>query len=98
MPSRSLMDCASTGYDLKGAAAAAERGSEESIPDAQYLYALFLYTGSAGITRDRKTAEELFRLASGEGSKDAAIVVSEMSRNPEDVMEKLLELRLRGEQ
>ena len=98
MPARSLMDCASVGYDLKGAAAAAERGSGESFPDAQYLYALFLYQGAAGVPRDRKTAEELIGLASAGGSKEAAIVQSEMSRNPEDVMERLVGLRLKGEQ
>ena len=98
MPSRNLMDCGSVGYDLKGAAAAAERGSGESIPDAQYLYALFLYTGSAGVARDRSTAEELFRLASAGGSKDASIVVSELANNSEEAMDDLLRLRLRGEQ
>ena len=67
VPARSLMDCGSMDYDMRKAASAAERGAGSAVPDAQYLYALFLYVGEAGVTVDRKTAAELFSLAaSGE--------------------------------
>ena len=44
-PSRRYLDCATPEFDVREAAAQAEKGSAEGNPDAQYLHALFLYTG-----------------------------------------------------
>ena len=98
LPARRFLDCSSTDYDMVKAAKAAEEGAANGDPDAQYLHALFMYNGAGGITEDRKTAEETFSLAMSGGSREATIVSMEFSRNEPEVMDKLLALRLRGEQ
>lgn len=98
IPARRFLDCSVPDYDLSKAAKAAEEGSSQGDPDAQYLYALFMYNGAGGVTEDRKTAEETFALSMSGGSREGTIVSMEFSRNDPDVMEKLLRLRLRGEE
>ncbi len=81
--------------DLRKACAAAEDFAGKDA-DAAYLLGLFRYTGK-GTQTDRKAAVEEFGIAAGMGSAEAAIVAEEISRNPEDVQEKLVDLRFRAE-
>ena len=96
-PSRRYLDCATPEFDVREAAAQAEKGSAEGNPDAQYLHALFLYTGQ-GLVEDRKTAAETFSIAASSGSRPADIVRAELERNEPEVQERLIRLRLRGEE
>ncbi|MCL2295857.1 MAG: hypothetical protein FWC29_02095, partial [Methanomassiliicoccaceae archaeon] len=49
---RSHMERASPGYDMNKAAEMLERLSAEGISDAQYLYSLFLLTGTSAVRDD----------------------------------------------
>jgi len=98
MPARRYMDCTSQEYDLKSAASEAEKGSAESDPDAQYLLALFLLTGSGGCEVDEKTAMDLLEMASAAGSKQAAILKAEISDNDPEDQKDMIRLRFLGEQ
>lgn len=97
-PSRRLMDCASPEFDPRKACSLAEKASLDGDADARYIHGLFLYLGEGGAIADRSTATEAFSLAAAQGHQSASIVSEEIKRNPEDVQEKLMRLRLRGEE
>ncbi len=94
---RGLMDRHSPSYDLAKAAAEASSGMSGNS-DAKYLSALFRYLGEGGVQKDKSDAKRLFSEAAAEGSKEADIVVKELERNPEDVMDDLIAKRFLGEQ
>ena len=96
-PSRRYLDCASPDFDLRRAASEAEAGASQGDPDAQYLHALLLYLGK-GCPQDRKTASEALALSAAAGYRPADIVRGETERDEPELLEKVLELRLRGEQ
>ncbi|WP_400240104.1 tetratricopeptide repeat protein [Methanomethylophilus alvi] len=91
---RGLMNVSGT-QDLKKACAAAE-GLAGDDAESAYLLGLFKYVGK-GTQQDRKAASEEFAIATGMGSQEASIVAEEIGRNPEDVQERLMDLRFRAE-
>lgn len=97
-PSRRLMDCASPEFDLSKASALAEEAAASGDADARYIRGLLLYLGEGGNVRDRSTAAEMFSLAAASGHQSASIVSSEIPRNDEATQERIMKLRLRGEE
>ena len=97
-PSRRLMDCASPDFDLAKASALAEEAAASGDADACYIRGLLLYLGEGGNIVDRSTASELLALAAASGHQPASIVSAEIARNEEAMQERVMRLRLRGEE
>ena len=94
----SYMDCTSVNRDMKKACSILDGQSADGIPEAQYLYGLFLYTGTA-VVQDKASAKDLFSLSASAGNNDAALLIREFDKNGDgETMDLLTALKLEGEQ
>ena len=94
---RSYLNCASPVYDPKMAAGLLEELSDRGDAEAQYLYSLFLYTGTS-VAEDRSTARNILIQSAASGNEDSALMLKEIDANGEgDAVKELFALKLRGE-
>lgn len=92
--SRLYMDVDSREYDLKKACSMFQELSVNGNSDANYLYSLFLFTGTV-VNEDRAKAIELMSVSAASGNKDAIRTLNEIKNSEKDT-DSLIRLKFKG--
>ncbi|MDR1690654.1 MAG: hypothetical protein LBR42_02265, partial [Candidatus Methanoplasma sp.] len=95
---RSFMNCSSPEFDIGRAAEILEKLASDGDDEAQYLYSLFLLTGTS-VLQDKVAAKELLTISAASGNEDAAQMLKEIEAGADSSeVIGLASLKLKGEQ